>query len=256
MVYASASTGFKSGLFNGTFLSTNPAEIARQLEPVQPEKVLAYEVGIKSSFWNDRMILNAAAFYNDYRNMQVFVQIAGVPGGSGLPLNVLDNAKKAYTEGMELTMLGKPLPELTLSAQGGLLKTKLTDFIANRDLAQPDYTGNQLPLAPHVSVNLAADYRIPIGLNGLDLQVNANFKSHQFFDVSNDPLITQDGYWIANARMAYQFASDRYEVAAYVRNIANKEYYVDKFDLTAPFGFMEGIVGTPRFFGIEFTGHF
>jgi outer membrane receptor protein involved in Fe transport len=56
--------------------------------------------------------------------------------------------------------------------------------------------------------------------------------------------------------MAYQFASDRYEVAAYVRNIANKEYYVDKFDLTAPFGFMEGVVGTPRFFGIEFTGHF
>ena len=256
MVYASASTGFKSGLFNGTFLSTNPAEIARQLEPVAPEKVLAYEVGIKSSFLSDRMILNAAAFYNDYTNMQVFVQIAGVAGGSGLPLNVLDNAKKAYTEGLELTLVGKPLPELTLSAQGGLLKTKLTDFIANRDVAQPDYTGNQLPLAPHVSANLAADYRIPIGLNGLDLQVNANFKSHQFFDVSNDPLITQSGYWIANARMAYQFASDRYEVAAYVRNIANKEYYVDKFDLTAPFGFMEGVVGTPRFFGIEFTGHF
>ena len=105
-------------------------------------------------------------------------------------------------------------------------------------------------------MNLAADYRIPIGPNGLNLQVNANFKSHQFFDVSNDPLITQSGYWIANARMAYQFASDRYEVAAYVRNIANKEYYVDKFDLTAPFGFMEGVVGTPRFFGIEFTGHF
>ena len=256
MVYASAATGFKSGLFNGTFLSTNPAEIARQLEPVSPEKVLAYEVGLKSSLWNDRMILNAAAFYNDYRNMQVFVQIAGVPGGTGLPLNVLDNAKKAYTEGVELSMTVKPLQALTLTAQGGLLKTKLTDFIADRDVAQPDYTGNQLPLSPHVSVNLAADYRIPVGLNVLDLQANANFKSHQFFDVSNDPLITQNGYWIANARMAYQFASDRYEVAAFVRNIANKEYYVDKFDLTAPFGFMEGVVGTPRFFGIEFNGHF
>ena len=256
MAYVSASTGFKSGLFNGTFLSTNPAEIARQLDPVSPEKVLAYEVGIKSSFLNERMIVNAAAFYNDYRDMQVFVQIAGVPGGSGLPLNVLDNAKKAYTEGVELTMTGKPLPQLTLSAQGGLLKTKLTDFIAGRDLDQPDYTGNQLPLAPRASANLAADYHIPIGPNDLDLQVNANYKSHQFFDVSNDPLITQNAYWIANARMAYQFASDRYEVAAYVRNIANKEYYVDKFDLTTPFGFMEGIVGTPRFFGIEFNGRF
>ena len=77
-----------------------------------------------------------------------------------------------------------------------------------------------------------------------------------FFDVSNDPYITQSAYWIANARVAYQFESDRYEVAAFVRNLANKQYYVDKFDLTAPFGFIEGIVGTPRFFGIEFNGHF
>ena len=256
LLYASAATGFKSGLFNGTFLSTNPAEIARQLQPVRPEKVQAYEVGIKSSLWNDRMILNAAAFYNDYRNMQVFVLIPGVAGGSGLPVNVLDNARAAYTEGMEFTMVVKPLPELTLSAQGGLLKTKLTSFVSDRDPSQPNYSGNQLPLAPRTSANLAVDYRIPIGANALDLQANANYKSHQFFDASNDPYITQGAYWIGNARVAYQFASDRYELAAFVRNIANKQYYVDKFDLTAPFGIIEGIMGTPRFFGIEFTGHF
>ena len=256
MVYASAATGFKSGLFNGTFLSTNAAEIARQLDPVAPEKVLAYEVGIKSSYWNDRIIVNAAGFYNDYRNMQVFVLIPGVPGGTGLPINVLDNAKRAYTEGVEFTVSAKPVPELTLSAQGGLLKTKLTEFVSDRDPSQPNYSGNQLPLAPHASANLAADYRMPVGMNALDLQVNGNYKSHQFFDVSNDPYITQNAYWLANTRLAYQFASDRYELAGYVRNIANKEYYVDKFDLTAPFGDIQGIVGTPRMFGVEFNGHF
>ena len=49
LAYFNISTGFKSGDFNGSFLSTVPEEIQLQLVPVRPEKVKAYETGILTS---------------------------------------------------------------------------------------------------------------------------------------------------------------------------------------------------------------
>jgi iron complex outermembrane receptor protein len=252
LAYISAATGFKSGDFNGSFLSTVPAEINRQLIPVKPEHVKAYEVGIKSTLWDRRLIVDAAAFYNDYRDMQVFVLINDVPGGAGLPLNVLDNAPKAHTEGLDLTVTVKPTSQFSATLQAGVLQAKLDKYSSQRDPNVPDYSGNQLPLAPHASGSILLEYKIPLGTGTLNLQGNANYKSHVFFDTSNDPYIQQSGYWLGNLRAAYDFDKN-WEIAAYVHNVANKEYYSDKFDLTSTFGFIQGIMGTPRMAGVEFN---
>jgi iron complex outermembrane receptor protein len=245
-LYASIATGFKSGDFNGSFLSQDPAQIALQLEPVKPETVTAYEVGLKSSLFENRLIFDVAAFYNDYRNMQVFVL---VPLGA-LPVNVLDNAKAAHTEGIDAQLTARPFKGLTTTFNLGLLDTKLDTFVADRDPSQPDYSGNQLPLSPHVSFSGLIDYKVPVGPGTLDLQFNANYKSHQFFDISNDPYTTQGGYWIENARVAYQFDDSHWEVAGFVRNLSDQKYYLDAFDLSFV-GFIQGITGAPRTFGVE-----
>jgi iron complex outermembrane receptor protein len=249
--YTSVATGFKSGDFNGSFLSTNPAEIALQLKPVLPEKVTAYEVGIKSSFFDNRLVLNLAAFYNNYQDMQVFVLVPPVAGGTGTPVDVLDNARKAHTEGIDAELVARPISGLTATLNLGLLTTRLDQFVANVDPSQPNYSGNQLPLSPHTSAAALLDYEIPAGQNAVDLQFSATYKSHVFFDVSNDPYTTQGAYWLENVRIAYQIKDDRWEVAGYVRNLSNKNYLVDAFDLTVPFGFIEGVEGTPRTVGVE-----
>jgi iron complex outermembrane receptor protein len=245
--YASVATGYKSGDFNGSFLSTDPTEIARQLQPVKPETVTAYEVGLKSSLFDNRLILDVAAFYNDYKNMQVFVLVPL----NGVGVNVLDNAKAAHTEGIDAEVVARPFSGLTATFNLGLLDTRLDTFVADRSPDQTDYSGNQLPLSPHVSFAGQLDYKLPLGdAAALDFQFGATYKSHQFFDVSNDPYTTQNGYWIENARVAYQFDHDRWEVAAFVRNLSDQKYYLDAFDLSFV-GFIQGIVGTPRTFGIE-----
>ncbi|MEO8927075.1 MAG: TonB-dependent receptor [Caulobacteraceae bacterium] len=203
LAYASVATGFKSGDFNGSFLSLVPAEIALQLKPVGPEHVTSYEVGFKSSFLDNHLVFDAAAFYNEYKDLQVFVLVNPPPGGSGLPVNILDNAQKAHTEGVEAQMVATPLRGLTASAQIGLLDTKLDAFVANKSTAQTDYSGRELPISPHVSFAGLIDYKVPVGAGSLDFQFSATYKSHQFFDISNDPYTTQGGYWLENARIAY-----------------------------------------------------
>ena len=250
MAYASVSTGFKSGGFNGSFLSLVPAEIALQLQPIGPEHVTSYEIGLKSSLFDNRLVFDAAAFYNAYRDLQVFTLVPPPQGGTGLPVNVLDNAPKAHTEGIEAQVVARPFPALTASVQVGLLDTKLDEFVANRDPNQPDFSGNQLPNAPHFSAAGLIDYRVPVGQGALDLQFSATYKSHQFFDTANDPYTTQDGYWLENARVAYSPPGSHWEVAGYVRNLSDEKYLLDAFDLSFV-GFIQGIVGTPRTFGVE-----
>jgi len=257
MGYASVASGFKSGDFNGSFLSLVPVEIALQLTPVRPEHVTAYEVGAKTTFFDGRLLLDAAYFYNDYSDLQVFV-LLNPPAGdtSALPVNVLDNAKKAHTEGVEAQIVARPIPALTASLQLGFLDTRLDNYIAARAPGTPDLSGNQLPSSPHFSMSGLIDYKVPLPKGGLDFQFSASYKSHQFFDTTNDPYITQGGYWIENARVGYTLPNPKWEVAAFVRNLANAHYFLDKFDLTSPFGFIQGIMGQPRFVGGEINYRF
>src|SRR5207249_1551890 len=130
LAYGSIATGFKSGGFNGSFLSTIKSEIELQLKPIKPEHVTSYEIGLKSNFFENRLIFNAALFYNDYSDMQVFVLVPPPPGDvSDFPVNVLQNARRAHTEGIEAQIMAKPVQPLTISAQLGWLNTRLDEYV-------------------------------------------------------------------------------------------------------------------------------
>lgn len=258
LAYVSASSGFKSADFNGGFLSSSPAEANVQTNPVAPEKVLAYELGLKTELWDRHLLFDVSMFYNDYRDMQVFTQINPVAGGSGLPLLILTNAPKAHTDGVDLQMVAKPIRYLTASLNVGLLAAKIDELISaiNTSGATGSYAGNTLPLAPKTSLSGILDYKIPFESGTLDLQANANYRTKQYFDTTNDPLITQRGYWLENARIAYAFDQGIWELAAVGRNLSNQKYVTDAFDESNPFGFVQEIVGTPRSFGAQLNYSF
>ncbi len=254
--YVNVATGFKSGDFNGGFLSTVPAQTLLQLQPVAPEKVTSYEVGIKSALFGNHLVANLAAFYNRYDDMQVFVLVPSGPQGNDTPVNVLANARKAHTEGLDAEIIARPVAALTATFNVGLLRTRIDSFVANVDPTQPNYSGNELPFAPHVSFSGVLNYRLPVGSGNVDLQVSASYKAFQFFDITEDPYITQAGYWLENVRAAYSLSGGHWELAAFVRNLSNKQYYVDKFDLTSPWGYIQGVTGVPRSFGGEVNYRF
>jgi iron complex outermembrane receptor protein len=255
-LYGSVASGFKSGGFNGGFLSADPTEARAQLGPVKPENVTAYELGLKSELFERRLQLNVAVFYNDYQDMQVFNQIPPVVPG-GFNLQILTNAPKAHTTGVDLQLLAKPTSELTATLNLGLLSTRIDRWDSNNGTGSAvNFTGNRLPLAPRTSLQAVLDYRRAVGGGEWSLQFDASYRARQYFDVANDPLITQDAYWLANARTSYTFGDGRYEAALFVRNLFDKQYLVGGINLSNPFGLVQQVVGTPRAFGATFTYRF
>jgi iron complex outermembrane receptor protein len=244
MAYASIATGFKSGDFNGGFLSTVPAQALIQLQPVGPEKDTAYELGLKSTFFDRRLKFNVAAFYTDYRDLQVFSLIASPIG----PINSLTSAAKAHTQGADIDIVARFWSPLTLTAQVGVLSTRIDRFNNTLPGVATNLQGLQLAFSPHVSSFLMADYRIALGESALDFQLSASYKSHQFYDSTNDPYLAQDAYWLENFRAAYEFGQGRWDVSFSVKNLANKQYNSDSFDSTGPFGFIQPVWGMPRWF--------
>lgn len=243
MAYASVSTGFKSGGFNGGFLSFDPAEAAVQAQPFEEETLTAYEVGLKSTLFDRRLRFNAAAFYYDYQDLQLYTLI----NTGAIPLSLLDNAANATIYGAEFELIAQPVERLDITLNLGLLDTEIKDFTS----AGTDYSGNRLALSPTVTFSSVVNYEIPLSSGlALAIQPSASYRSSQFFSTDNNPLLRQQGYWLVGGRIALKDEGGRWEAALFGRNLTRKKYINYAVDLS-DFGFIEQFRGEPRMFGAE-----
>ncbi len=260
--YASVATGFKSGGFNGSFLSNDLQQALFQLQPIKPETVTSYEVGEKATLFDHRLIFNAAAFYNDYKNEQIF---AGVPEtlvtGNGMPITetvlLLTNAKKAHTEGVEVQLTAAPLHGLTIDLQPAWLQARLDDAgVPLFSGATSTLNGKELANAPRFTFTGTINYKYDL-VNGDDINLrwNSNYRTHAWFDATNDPYNQQSPYWLSNFNVEYQ-ARQGWTAGAFVRNVFNKKYQLTSSDISSPFGFLEPVYGQPRMYGISLSYHY
>jgi len=131
----------------------------------------------------------------------------------------------------------------------GLLDAEYKDFVD--DLGN-DFSGNKITLAPDLNFNGLAQYDIPVSFGTFTLQLDWSYQDKVYFDSLNNELLSQGSYWMWNGRVAWASTDDRWEVAAWGRNLGDKEYLSYAFDLSF-FGFHEQMLGTPRMFGVELT---
>jgi len=109
LIYASYSTGFRSGSFNGR--AATPAAKG----PYEPELVKAIEVGLKADWLDRRLRTNIALFRTDYTNKQEEIVEATPP-----PFNAINpqqtlvrNAASARINGLELEIVAMPSDNFT-----------------------------------------------------------------------------------------------------------------------------------------------
>jgi iron complex outermembrane receptor protein len=119
LMYASVSTGFRSGGFNS---GQGPAA----LQPTfNPETVIAYEIGSKNRFADNTIQINLAAFYNNYKGLQEQRQ---VPVGA-TTLSIIENSGKARSYGAEAELIWQPVDALQIGATFAYLNAKYTEYL-------------------------------------------------------------------------------------------------------------------------------
>ena len=234
LLYAGVSRGIKAGGFN---LPLFP--IAAEDFPFSGEVLTAYEVGFKSSL-TDRVRLNASAYYYDYSDYQAY----SFDGFATFLFNA-----DAETYGAEFELVATPIDGLDI-----LLGLSLLDAeVSNVPLTISDTGTEKAALAPDVTFNGLVRYEWQALGGSLSVQADYVWQDNQNFNLVFTPVIEEESYGVANARLAYTNAEDSWTVAVFVRNLADTEYRTYSFDSSGSFGSIEDVPGPQRWFGGSFT---
>jgi iron complex outermembrane recepter protein len=263
--YASYSRGYRAGTFNGLAYQD-----ISQVYFLEPEKVNAYEAGLKTRFADNRIQLNLAGFYYDYSNQQI-AQIIGAT-------SFLRSANgRVY--GMEAELAAQVAEPLRFDASFGYLNTKYKGNAI--DPADPssltlNINGNRFPNAPKVTFSAGFDLTaFDSGRSKLVLRGDTQYMGRYYFDpfgsYGQNPcdqprtgsLVLQatpeiacgnPGYWLVNARATYTL-DDKYSISVWGKNLTNKFYYVYGLNLNA---FYQDYFtrGAPRTYGVDLTVRF
>lgn len=259
MAYASYSTGFKSGRFDAS--SDNL---------VKPENLTAYEVGLKSEFFDHKARFNISGFYYRLSNMQVSQNVGG--------LNSVFNAARARIYGIDADLTLAPTKNLQISLGGEILNPKYVDFpnapynpsiaaaanppagvtcplplptTGNVVCTQANAAGANLPQAPEFTMNASVTYTIPSNVG--DFDVNSTFYHNSGFPWQPDNLYNQPAYDLLTASITWHSKDGMYKVRAYGNNLLNSLYYstivASSLGATAS-------PNMPRSYGAEFTVRF
>lgn len=221
LIYGTLARGFKSGGFNS--LSATPFD---------PEYVWNREIGIKASFFDNKLHTNIAAFDASYKDFQVQIL------GEDLTSQVA-NAGKASTRGIELEFDANPLPGLRLNGSAAWLdadykRFSITDITLQFPTTIPgfgvinfpiltefDQAGRQMFNAPEWMVSLGAQYTAPLSS---DLELTARIDYQWQDKARTSRLYTRDSFDLVNLSLALGSVDKNWTVTVFGKNIFDTHY--------------------------------
>ena len=247
MIYGSVATGFKSGGFTGT---ASTALVATT--PFGPENATNYEVGTKAQLFGRRLTINLAAFYTDYRNLQVtrFFQPLGTTFGQF----ITENAGKARIKGVELEVAARPVTGVDLGGTFAYLDARYTQFTGTPStIGTGTFTGNRLRQAPEYTASAYLGYTYTMG-SGATLGARGTYKyqSLSYYDPDNNPITVIPGYALVDGSITFTSSDKHLELSLWAKNLTDKAYRTHVFsqrDSRVAFA----LYGEPRTYGLTAT---
>jgi outer membrane receptor protein involved in Fe transport len=261
MAYVSYARGYKAGGFNldreriNGNLSNSPTQGA--LNAVDPdttfgrELVDSYELGAKTQWAGDSLLLNGTLFYQDYTNFQLNTF-------TGLQF-VVTALPQVVSQGVDLDMVWyTPLTQLSL--QGGVTyaQTTIEDFGTAMAFFRPERKDDTLSFAPELSASLSATFEQPVSTY-LVFRSSLGVKySSEYNTGSNlDPRKIQDALTLVNARIGLGSADRHWDVEFWAQNLTDEDYFQVAFDATlqgsstgaTPTSMIDAFLGAPRTYG-------
>lgn len=249
MAYVTYSKGFKAGGFSASSASS----------VFGPEKVDAYEAGLKASFPSTGITANLAVFRMDYKGLQETTFDTNAASR-------VSNVAGAKSQGVELGLSLQAAEFLRFDADVAYLDAKYTDYpnaectklqIAQTPAGQScvqNASGSRRAFAPKWSGSVGAEIIAPIGA---DYQVRANpvaaFSSGYFMTATSDPLLYQKRYAKLDLRLGFGPTDGRWDVALVGRNLTNRATTSYQLGIPGANGSTLGMVERGRSVGIQFS---
>lgn len=241
MLYATLARGSKSGGFVSNTSTTTDASFQ-----FRPERSTNYEAGVKSTWLDGRLTVNAAIFHMKFEDLQQSTYDPDVR------TFFTRNAAKASSEGVELDVQWLPVDNLQVSLGLAYLDAKFDDYpgapclafetVAQCNSADPaslanhNIAGQPLLFAPKWSGN--AGVRHTLDLGG-DLRVTSSltalFRSKYFIADGYSPIWgVQDGWTKWDARIQVGPVDGRWNVALVGRNLTDEKTVGQAIRLPTP----------------------
>jgi iron complex outermembrane recepter protein len=208
--FASLTTGYTAGGYN-----TEAATVAALSTPFAPETVTNFEVGVKSSWLDNRLRFNLSIFNAEYKDKQelFFNNITRI-------LNIT-NASEATMRGFETDVMFQLTNWLSLSATYGYLDTRYDNFIIP---GGANNTGNDLGSSPRNKASFLIDLDKRFDQFRLFGNIGISSTSGYYTGAARDPNLFVRSYQLVNGQIGVSLFNDRIDVAAYGRNLMDEDY--------------------------------
>ena len=204
MTYTTIAKGFNPGGFN-------PHSTDSGKKSFGSEKLISYELGIKSAFLDNKVTLNGAIFYMDLGNLQAVHYVNPTEF-------YMSNIATGTSQGLEFELKAQATNNITLFANYGYTDASFDEF---RD-SKGDYSGNMKPYAPKYNYSIGGQYR---GDNGYYIRADVVGYGKMYTDNANK--FARDAYELVNAKIGYEM--DKLDIYLYGKNIFDKNYDIHGF---------------------------
>jgi iron complex outermembrane recepter protein len=260
MVYATASRGFKSGGYN------QRREVVGSNGEFDEEIATNYELGWKTSWFNQRLRFNGTFFHVSYDDFQSQTF-------TGATLKVT-NAGNLESYGTELELVFIPMADMTIGSAIGYNKAEYESFDGGQcTVAQAfedyyitqgaqggspgtnsqcvqDLAGKPLDNAPEWTVSSYLQYNTEFGDNLAGVvRLEHSYIDEYYLDQDLDENLTNDAVNLINLRFTLSNIERDWEVALWGRNMLDEEYYSLGYDIPTMGGFA-GIVAPQASYGV------
>lgn len=244
LLYFQAASGFRIGGTNDNAINPGNVDV-----PVTfgPDSLWNYEIGFKSSWFEDRLTFNAAGYLIRWKD----IQVGDFDPSSPFPF--VQNAGKAGIDGIEVDINARPIPELDLFFGASYQHARLREDFPDGDIL--GLRGDDIPNVPEFQASGGARVIKPVTD---DYTAIAQF-DFSYTD-SRDTLfrpdspfnVNLDSYTLLNAKIGVE--AERWQANLFIRNLTDKRAEVDAINSAQdPLAFN---TVRPRTFGINVSTSF
>jgi iron complex outermembrane recepter protein len=255
MVYATAAKGFRPGAANtpvpiagADSCASALAALGRTEAPTeyQPDTVWSYEVGEKVKLFDQRLILNSAAYYERWSGVQQKIVLS-------CGFNFVDNAGSAVSYGGELEAQGRITPSLTFSQSVGYTNARITAADAGTGIER----GDELQNVPSWTASSSLTFTTPINsqMNGVAYIRNNYVGNMQDISYARNNIPSYD---LIDLRMGLSNSAENRSAYFFITNLTNKQAFIaDTIAYSENLPSFERVAtNQPRTFGLDLSYRF